>query len=195
MKFNYVTSERRMRSSHFPRKFWGLTPDKWEGAMPFIDISDNSGYYFYGGTGSGKTMFACICGMRIFAERPRVDGRSNGLREPKDISCQFVSAPELLLKIQATFNTSQSVEDILSDYADVDYLILDDLGAEKSTEWAIQMLYLLIDRRERAGNNRIIVTSNLSLDEIAERLSDRIASRIGGMCKIIKFSAKDYRLK
>jgi DNA replication protein DnaC len=39
------------------------------------------------------------------------------------------------------------------------------------------------------------VTSNLTLDAIAEKVGDRIASRIAGMCKVVEIRGKDRRLK
>ena len=73
------------------------------------------------------------------------------------------------------------------------HLALDDIGSEKATDWALQMLYLLIDRRY-SQMLKTIITSNLTLDQIADRLDDRISSRIAGMCKIVSIKGKDRRL-
>jgi integrase len=56
-------------------------------------------------------------------------------------------------------------------------LYLDDLGTEKPTDWALQTLYLIIDRRY-PEMMQTIISSNLNLDELSSRLGDRIASRI-----------------
>jgi DNA replication protein DnaC len=72
-------------------------------------------------------------------------------------------------------------------------LCLDDLGAEKTTEYAITTLYLIIDRRIR-NEMQTIITTNLSLDEIEATLGARIASRLAEM-KIIKINMPDYRKK
>jgi len=48
--------------------------------------------------------------------------------------------------------------------------------AEKTTEWALQTLFVIIDRRYR-NMVKTIITSNLSLNEISEKIGDRIASR------------------
>jgi len=39
-----------------------------------------------------------------------------------------------------------------------------------------------------------LITSNLTLDEIAEKVGDRIASRIAGMCKVVEVRGKDRRI-
>ena len=72
-------------------------------------------------------------------------------------------------------------------------LILDDMGAEKTSEWSIQTLYSIIDRRYR-DEKQTLITSNLTLDEIAEKVGDRIASRIAGMCKVVEIKGKDRRI-
>ena len=62
-------------------------------------------------------------------------------------------------------------------YASFPYLILDDIGAEKSTDRSIVQLYTIINHR----NNELlptIYTTNLTLPEIEQYLGPRIASRM-----------------
>jgi DNA replication protein DnaC len=103
--------------------------------------------------------------------------------------------PELLLKLRGTFkNSSESDEsEIIKTYSEAKILYLDDLGVEKVSDWALQTIYLIIDRRY-SEMLRTIISSNLSLDQLADRLDDRIASRIAGMCEVIKMTGKDRRL-
>ena len=63
-----------------------------------------------------------------------------------------------------------------------------------NSAWSRQVVYTLIDRRYRSVLPTII-TSNLDLDEVAERIDDTIASRIVGMGKIIFLRGTDWRLK
>lgn len=71
-------------------------------------------------------------------------------------------------------------------------LILDDLGAEKLTDFAAEILYDLIDYRW--GNLlETVVTSNLSPSEIAAKHGDRIASRILGFGKPVSMIGTDRR--
>ena len=83
---------------------------------------------------------------------------------------------------------------MLKDYFNTPLLILDDLGAEKTTDWALQSLYIIINKR-LSEELQTIITSNLSLDELRDKIGDRIASRIAGMCKIVKLTGRDRRLK
>jgi len=133
--------------------------------------------FLYGPTGCGKTHLACAAAH--------------------ESNCKygwFTTAPELLLKIRGTFaNDSHTTEEeIIKTYTICDILLLDDLGAEKTSEFAITSLYLIIDRRNR-NDKKTIITSNLSPQEISEKLDARIASRIADM-KIINLSKlPDYR--
>ena len=83
---------------------------------------------------------------------------------------------------------------MLSIYMRSPLLILDDLGVEKTTEWALQALYVVVNRRYLDGRQTII-TSNLTLDEVREKLGDRIASRIVGMCHPVRLTGRDRRLQ
>lgn len=108
----------------------------------------------------------------------------------------FMSVPGLLMRIKNSFghDAKETEADIMSRASDHDLLVLDDLGAEKTTDWTQQTIYTLIDIRSREGKDTII-TSNLTLGELAERMGDRIASRVGGMCKVISMGGNDRRLE
>lgn len=108
---------------------------------------------------------------------------------------RWATVPELLLSLRSSFKegAQHTEEDIINYYSDVEYLILDDFGAEKSSEFTIQSLYFIIDRRYSSMRTTII-TSNLSLGQISEKVGDRIASRIAGMCKVIELKGRDRRL-
>jgi len=59
----------------------------------------------------------------------------------------------------------------------VDVLVLDDLGAEKQTEWVLEQLYSIVN--ERWQNERaIVVTSNPGVDELREQIGQRTVSRL-----------------
>lgn len=72
-------------------------------------------------------------------------------------------------------------------------LIIDDLGAEKLSEWVRQITYFIINEREQRLLP-IVITSNFTLEEIANQIDIRISSRIAGVCKLVKLSGGDRRL-
>lgn len=105
----------------------------------------------------------------------------------------FVPVPELLLRIRTSFDgkSKDTEAGIINEYAVADLLVMDDLGAEKTTEYSITTLYLILDRRNRA-EKKTIVTTNLTLEEIEKSMGSRIASRLAEM-KVIKITMPDYR--
>lgn len=149
-----------------------------------------------GTTGCGKTHLAVAMMRRKVVETDIVyQTYSLGLWPEKSPKACFITVPELLLQIRATYNnkSDRTEEELIDEYGSVSLLVLDDLGSEKPTEWAESTLYLIIDRRNR-DDRWTIVTTNLSLGEIEQRIGARIASRLADM-KIIKLNLPDYRKK
>lgn len=72
-------------------------------------------------------------------------------------------------------------------------LFLDDIGAEKISDWVLEKLYMIINKRYEEMLPTIY-TSNCTIQELAERVGDRIASRIVESCFVIKKEGKDRRL-
>ena len=79
-----------------------------------------------------------------------------------------------------------------------DLLALDDLGAERATDWALETLTRLIDTRTMRGLPTVI-TSNYRLGELRDLwggvTGQRIASRIAGACDIAHLGGEDRRLE
>lgn len=154
-----------------------LQVDKYK---KIISGYEDGGLFMWGGSGSGKT-YVSVCIMKKLLEQGK--------------NIIFRSVPQLLLEIKDTFNGQEySDKELIEYYSRHDYLLLDDLGAEKCTDWVLQTLYMIIEYRD-SHLKPTIITSNLSLDEIKHRLSDRIASRICGMAEIIHFNEEDLRIK
>ena len=86
-------------------------------------------------------------------------------------------------------------------YSNVDLLIIDDLGKEKTTEWVLEKLFLIVNNRY---NNYlpIVITTNYNRNQLRERLCvnrnysvvDSIISRLYVMCGGIELIDKDYRM-
>ena len=108
----------------------------------------------------------------------------------------FTSVPRLLFEIWKSFRSSseETEEYYITRYTSYEYLVLDDFGIEKTTEWARQTLDYIIYERDN-NLKPMVITSNLSLDEIAEKIDGRISPRLAGMGKVIQFKGSDYRLR
>lgn len=72
-------------------------------------------------------------------------------------------------------------------------LFIDDLGAEKLTEFVRQIMYYIVNEREERML-KTVITSNFSLSKIDEMIDSRISSRIAGMCEVLHFTGEDRRL-
>lgn len=150
-----------------------------------FDLSTKHGLVFYGHAGSGKTHLAVAIIKHIIEE--------------KQIPVKFVRIVDLLLEIRKTFDENESWKaenesELLRKYTFTPLLVLDDIGSEKTTDWVRQVLYQIIDERW-IEQRPVIITSNLTLEELEARLGERIASRIAGMTQLIEMRSNDYRIK
>ena len=169
------------RISDFPRTWWNLKDSR-------------EGIFLTGGRGIGKTHLAAAL-MREAALAVKPVKYLDAYRIDLKRLPLFVSVPELLLEIRDTYNgNGVSEKEVIDRYSWVHVLVLDDLGVEKPSEWVLQTLYIILDRRYRE-NLRTIITSNLGIEEIEEKLDDRIASRIAGMCKVRILRGRDRRME
>jgi DNA replication protein DnaC len=83
------------------------------------------------------------------------------------------------------------------DYAAVekaDLLLLDDLAAERVTDWTGEVLYRLIDARW-ASMRFTIITTNATPADVRERMGDRVASRLWGMGRVVTMTGADRRAR
>lgn len=168
-------------------------PEKVELALNAIKTEKS--VFLCGSVGSGKTHLAC--GLmyewykhHICLKESEFNG-SIGISYPKDPV--FLYGPNLFLELKSVFSKNDgSEESIVSKYSTPPLLVLDDMGAEKISDWTRSGLIALIGRRHMYCRQTII-TSNLSLDEIS-KIDDRISSRFLEMGVVIDMGDKDYRL-
>lgn len=153
--------------------------------------------FLTGVTGSGKTHLAVALMCHWYADA--LTQRNDGEIFPAKGSPVFLPAAELLLEIKESWHReedmqAESEKRILDRCAGKPLLVLDDLGAEKTSDWSRQVVYLLIDRRYR-NMRQTIITSNRTLGQLAEGLDARIASRIAEMGVVIDMGKKDWRVR
>lgn len=148
-------------------------------------VERGHGAYLWGEPGRGKT-YAAAHAVRVSVE---------GSRGPK-VPAKLVSARQLLDSIRDGFNGGD--RGALRRAETVPLLALDDLGAERPTDWAIETITGLIDARTAEGLPTI-VTSNYSLGQLRGLWGGmpgaRIASRLGGACERIEVTGPDRRLQ
>lgn len=107
----------------------------------------------------------------------------------------YWNVPELFLELRRRMDAgSEDNEAGLFDVARrSDLLVLDDLGAERTSEYVLDRLYVLINRRYE-DDSATIITTNRTLAELKQQLTPRIASRIAEMCVTMDFPEGDFRL-
>lgn len=110
----------------------------------------------------------------------------------------FKDISELMMEIRSTFDKNhpgELTESMMVDlYSSVECLYLDDLGAEKVSEWALVTFRIIINRRW--GNElKTVVTTNLDSEKIELIYGDRVSSRLFGLCPPLKMTGKDRRMK
>jgi len=135
-----------------------------------------TGLLLCGPTGTGKTHLA----VAILREAVK-----------KGLHSTFVYTPELIAEAKQEIKTG--VNRIAGKVANTYFLVLDDLGAEYSTEWVLETLRRLIDQRSRDGKPTVI-TTNLRTDQL-EMIDERIFSRLKGMCERVVLTGKDRRVE
>ena len=145
--------------------------DKWSDAL-----SGNTGLVLWGDGGTGKTFFAaCI---------------ANALVE-QNVSVKMTNFSTILNDLYAESDKNKYL-DRLNDYS---LLIIDDLGIERGTEYALEQVYNVIDIRYKSGRP-LIVTTNLTLDELkypTDIPHKRIYDRVLGMCVPVMFNGVNFR--
>lgn len=178
-----VTSDGGQEDLGIPSQYHGATLEECAGALrlkAWLDEMGDGLVTLTGPAGGGKTraLYAVIRRLHVEDLDPWEKHR----------------VPSLAKKLQALGREPAEEEaEITRLSAFEGYLLLDDLGVEKVTPFVLQDLYMILAEREEWGRPTIL-TTNLTLDQIAERFDDRIASRLAGGL-VINFNEPDYRLK
>lgn len=147
-----------------------------------IDDVEQKNLLFVGNTGLGKTFIAnCIANDLIKSGKTVI----------------YQTAPLLMDKvIEYKFNydkKSKEKENYNKIY-DVDLLIIDDLGTETMSNNKFTELFNIINTR-LLENKKILISTNLNLNELYNVYDERVVSRILGNFIACKFIGEDIRIK
>jgi len=137
------------------------------------------GFYLHGSAGTGKTHAVAA----VLMDAVGSDAIAGGVA--------WANVPRLIEDIRRGFDTAHKPVFRGLDVFD-GLLLLDDLGAEKPSDWVRERLYCIINNRYE---NRLPtgVTSNLGIDQLAGQVGSRVASRLCEMCEVIELMGVDRR--
>lgn len=165
------------------------------------------GLLFMGRVGTGKTHLA-VAALRALV----ADKGAEGL---------YVNVTELIQQLQMSIDgAGPSREEILQPVVDARVLVLDELGACRSTEWVLDQLYFVINSRYMRQRLTLVTTNYFDSPQpvrprparsggeaaralpeaverwqetLADRITDRLRSRLYEMCDSIELRGEDYR--
>jgi DNA replication protein DnaC len=172
-------------ASVIPRKFQGVSFDRppvsteiepmvvrvvrtWVENME-ANLEAGRGLWLMGDTGTGKTTLAMLVSKAALE-----DSRSVAI----------YSLPKLLARIRRTYDSEPGGDSYLSFFerlTSVDLLHIDDLGAEKRSDWVLEQLYALVNERYEAQRS-MLVTTNLDPHELEQQIGSRTVSRLVEIC-------------
>lgn len=145
------------------------------------------GLFLHGPPGVGKTHLA-VAVLKDAVQRTRARG-------------VFYDTRELLRLIRQTYDpvVHATESDVLRPVLEADLLVLDDLGAEKTSEWVEETLNMIVNHRY-SERRTTIFTSNYDdnpdptdPDGLTFRIGIRMRSRLHEMCEFLHLDGADYR--
>ena len=143
------------------------------------NIEMGKGIYFWSSVkGSGKTMIASAIANELINKYKRY--------------AKFATSLDILDEIKATYDphTQENESKLLNDLVTTDFLVIDDFGTERVSDWAGEKFYQIVNRRYI--NKKItFYTSNLDLKTL--KYDDRIQSRIRERSYIVHYPEESVR--
>ncbi len=183
----YDSTRRSMRELGFaqlatdaPTTAFNIQPENKKAAEAMNQWLFNSkGILLIGPPGRGKSHLAANLGVRF---------------STKTMTVAFQPVSSLLALLRRGYDDDTFDERLRMVSSQAHILILDDLGAEKRTDWGEEKIYMILDTR-LAVKRPLFVTTNLTESELEERYHPRVVSRLHQLCDWITVGGPDYRRK
>jgi DNA replication protein DnaC len=137
------------------------------------------GLWFMGPTGTGKTTLAMLVSKAA-------------LRAGRSVA--IYSLPRLLNEIRDTHRAERSHVELLDRLTAVDLLHIDDVGAERTTDWVLEELYSIVNARYEDERSMVITTNILDREALCQQVTERTVSRLTEMCDELPLVGDDHRM-
>jgi DNA replication protein DnaC len=142
-------------------------------------LAAGRGLWFMGPPGTGKTTLAMLVSQAA-------------LRAGRSVA--IYSLPRLLNEIRDTHRAERSHVDLLDRLTEVDLLHIDDVGAERTTDWVLEELYSIVNGRYQDERSIVITTNILDRGALCEQITARTVSRLTEMCDELPLLGHDHRM-
>jgi DNA replication protein DnaC len=136
------------------------------------------GLWFMGPVGTGKTTLAMLVSKAALKA-----GRSVAI----------YSLPRLLNEIRDGHRAERSHIELLDRLTAVDLLHLDDVGAERTTDWVLEVLYSIVNARYEDRRSMVITTNLDDRKALCDQITERTVSRLTEMCVELPVIGHDRR--
>lgn len=162
----------------------GSQPEAMKAARNYVENfqafkNDGKGLLLYGDVGAGKTyVAACIANALV----------------DKGIPAMVTNFARIANKLQESFDGRQAYLDSLDKF---DLLVIDDLDAERKTEYMQEIVFNVVDARYRSGLP-MVITTNLTIDAIKNPKTmqeTRVYDRILEKCFPLEVKGESHRRK
>jgi DNA replication protein DnaC len=188
-----------LEKSRIPARYTGCTLDSYDGLDPSQKRAKaivtqyaeqypltEEGLLFLGPCGVGKTHLAVALIRQLML---------------KGIACLFYDFRDLLREIQNTYNSVSKTSEleVLAPILQAEVLVLDELGANKPTDWVRDTVTHIINTRYNEKRTTIFTSNFLDTpqrqgeESLTDRIGTRLRSRLYEMSRVVEISGKDYR--
>jgi DNA replication protein DnaC len=185
----------RSLSGVMPKRYRDVAFERWpvtEIHRPAVDatrrfalnvekhLDAGEGLWYMGPIGTGKTTLAMLVSKAALEAHRTV---------------AIYSLPRLLNDIREVHRSDQSHVRLLDRLTAVDLLHIDDVGAERTTDWVLEELYSIVNARYE-DQRSMVITTNLYPTELGTQIGDRIVSRLTEICGDgVEVPGMDYRIE
>lgn len=174
---NLFSPNKKLNEKYSPKENMQIILDRLLNSYIPKFNSHNENILFFGSPGTGKTFLTYCISKALLDNGFLVIYRTSEelMRDLKDVR----------------FNNNYVLEDLL---INCDLLVIDDLGAEQITDFSTSELFTLLNKKILT-NKKMLISTNLNLEELKKSYAERITSRLLGNFTIFKTYGDDIRIK